>query len=181
METRTYNVYKFNELTDEQKEKAIDNLRDINVDYDWWEYINDDSAIELKEFDLYQQECRIDFSSSAEETARYIVDNHGNKCDTYKTSKSFLDALEAVEKEYNEYEKEADSWTKESRDMDSISLDLQACDDRMVELRDEYKEELARDILALLQSDYEHLTSDEAIIETIEANEYDFTTDGKIA
>ena len=30
-------VYKFNELSDTAKENAIDRLRNINVDYDWWE------------------------------------------------------------------------------------------------------------------------------------------------
>jgi hypothetical protein len=37
MKTRTINVYEFSELSDEAKEKAIEKLYDINVDYDWWD------------------------------------------------------------------------------------------------------------------------------------------------
>ncbi|HXP48576.1 MAG TPA: hypothetical protein VN922_01415, partial [Bacteroidia bacterium] len=33
---------------------------------------------------------------------------------------------------------------------------------------------------AALRNDYDYLTSDEAIIETIKANEYQFTKDGKL-
>ena len=31
-------VYDFDELSDEAKQKAINNLSDINVDYGWWEF-----------------------------------------------------------------------------------------------------------------------------------------------
>lgn len=36
MELRTYKVFTFDELTDEQKQKAIQKLSDINVDDDYW-------------------------------------------------------------------------------------------------------------------------------------------------
>jgi len=35
--TKTFTYYTFNELSDEAKQNAIEKLRDINVDYDWWE------------------------------------------------------------------------------------------------------------------------------------------------
>ena len=36
METKTYKVYKFDELSEEAQAKAIENNYDINVSYDWW-------------------------------------------------------------------------------------------------------------------------------------------------
>ena len=47
-------------------------------------------------------------------------------------------------------------------------------------LDEEYQKEYSEDILSYLRSNYDYQISDEAIIETIEANDYDFTTDGKI-
>ena len=41
MEVRQYSVFTFEELPENIQEIAIDNLRDINVDYDWWEYTID--------------------------------------------------------------------------------------------------------------------------------------------
>ena len=50
-----------------------------------------------------------------------------------------------------------------------------------MELLDEqYEKEYSEDILSYLRSSYDWEISDEAITETIEANDYDFTTDGKI-
>jgi hypothetical protein len=36
MQTRTKNVFTFEELSEEAKEKAIVNLYDVNVDYEWY-------------------------------------------------------------------------------------------------------------------------------------------------
>lgn len=36
MEERKYTVYKFNELPEESKQKAIKKHWDINIDYEWW-------------------------------------------------------------------------------------------------------------------------------------------------
>ena len=48
------------------------------------------------------------------------------------------------------------------------------------QLEKEYKRDIASELLHTLQKQYEYLTSSEAIVETFEANEYEFTTQGKI-
>ena len=48
-------VYEFNELSEEAKEKAIEKLWNINVDYEWWDCVYDDAeniGLKIKEFDL---------------------------------------------------------------------------------------------------------------------------------
>lgn len=45
----------------------------------------------------------------------------------------------------------------------------------------EFVRALGEEFLIQLRREYEYLTSEESIIETIEANEYEFTEDGKIA
>ena len=55
MKTKTINLYSFDELREESKKKAIQNLWDINVDYDWWQFIYDDAkqiGLKLTGFDL---------------------------------------------------------------------------------------------------------------------------------
>lgn len=178
METKSYTVYKFNELTDEQKDKAIENLADINIDYEWWDYIDDDGQIKLREFDLDRGAyCKIEFIESAEATAQYIVENHGDMCDTYKTSKQFLKERAKLQKTLARLEKEfvplSGNVKKEIEAMEKVEFDIGI-------LNELYNTDLSNDYLALLRRDYEYRTGREAIIETIEANEYDFTSDGKI-
>lgn len=37
MKTKVITLYEFNELSEDAKKKAIESLRDCNVDYNWWE------------------------------------------------------------------------------------------------------------------------------------------------
>lgn len=155
MKIKTIQLYTFDELSKEAKQKALESLYDINVDYDNWYYCEPDfQIIDLKSFDLYRREIEIDFRESAEDTARTILEEYGNKTDEYALSKAFI--------------KEFESCTEDGY-----------CDD-CDEHRAEYKNDLAQCYLSNLQKQYDYLTSDEAIIETITANEYYFTGDGKL-
>lgn len=181
MQTKTYTVYTYDELTEEQQQKAIERYYNINVDHDWWDFYSEDNAIDLKEFDLYRRDIRIDFAKSATDTAKYIVENHGAHCDTHITSANFLKEQTEIMTELARYEAEYDlPEEKRERDIESISLDIETCEERIEELAREYRDELAEDILANLQKEYDYLTSEEAIVETFRANEYEFTTDGRI-
>lgn len=44
---------KFSELSDEGKRKAIDNNRDISVDYGWWDFVFEDYTIKLKKLGFW--------------------------------------------------------------------------------------------------------------------------------
>ena len=155
METRSYNVYSFAELTDEQKQKAVENLWDINVNYDWWDCTYDDAntvGLKISGFDIDRGSyCTLSFINTDEDTATAILKNHGESCDTYSLAQAFLADLE----------KEID----EAR-QDDLSVDF------LKALSDEY--------LSMLRTAYEYLTSEEVIIETIDANAYMFTENGDI-
>ena len=180
METRTYNVYKYDELTEEQKEKALECLYNINVDHDWWEFYHEDYAIELKEFDIYRGGIEIDFAKNAQDTAAYIVANHGEKCDTYVTSAHYKKQDDELAKQYDELEKQCQV-NKDLEKRYKIEEEQDNIDEKRNELAQEYRSELAQDILSNLRKEYDYLTDREAIEETIRANEYDFTEDGHIA
>src|SRR5689334_19678539 len=42
MRTIRTKIYKFSELTEDAKKKAIENLSDINADYSWWDFVYED-------------------------------------------------------------------------------------------------------------------------------------------
>lgn len=159
METRTYTVYKFNELPEDAREKALCNLYDLNVDHDWWDSVYDDAGrvgIKITSFDTDRGNClEADYTEYTQEIAREILTNHGEKCDTYSTAKNFLDEVSPLDEEDNE--------------------------DKIEELETEFLYAIREDYLSILRKEYEYLTTEEAIIESIEANDYDFTINGKIA
>jgi len=96
-------VYPFDELTDEAKEVVIQNLRSINVDYDWWEYLYEDAKtvlLKIDGFDLGRnRSCTGSFIEAADDTAKAILENHSEACDTYQTASRYLEErCELVEK-----------------------------------------------------------------------------------
>ena len=162
METRTYTVYKFKELPEVAQEKAIEKYYDINVDHEWWDFTCDDAkniGLEIKEFELDRGSyVKGEFILDETQVAANICKEHGETCETYKTAKRF-------QADYAKLPEGDDDDTQEKRET------LQA----------DFLQLLCEDYRIILQRDYEYLMSKEAIIETFESNDYDFTDDGKIA
>ena len=158
-------VYTWEELTDEQKEKALSKLYDLNTDYEWWQNVYEDAeqvGIKITSFDLGRY-VEGDLLLSAEEMAVNIIKDHGEQCETFKTAQKFLD------------DQNDDPMPDEQDD------DFGAWEDRMLDLENEFRRSILEDYLTMLQKEYEYLSSEEAIIGTIKANEYEFDENGNIA
>ena len=162
-------VYRFDELTEEQKDKAIEKLYDINVDFDWWRFTYEDAetiGLKIEGFDLYRGSyCNGKFMESAYDVAMLIKENHGEQCETYKTANDYLITRAELESETSD---------KEGIDFDPDYLDTEDIDN-------EFLKSLCEDYRIMLQHEYDYQTSREAIIETIDANEYEFDEEGNIA
>ena len=164
MKTIEIKVYKFKELDKQTRKKVIENYRTINVeDIDWYDYISYDFnrlGLEIQAFDLGRRN-HIDVSilNTLEETSKLILQEFGDSVGVKQTAKNYLD----------EYEKILSNF-KEDEDIE-----------REVEILDEiYLKEYQEEIISYINNSYAWETSDEAVIDTIEANDYDFTTEGKI-
>ena len=162
--TKVYKVYSFDELDEKGKERVLRNLSESNVENEWWEAVYDDAeeaGIKLTEFDIDRgQIIKGDFLLSAVDVAQKIVNDHGKDCETHKTAQKYLNERErivAVEDEDGEID-------------ESVYEDIDK----------EFKHEILEDYLIMLRHEYEYQTSEEAVRETIEANEYEFTADGEI-
>jgi len=159
--TREYKIYKFNELSEEAKENAIKKQYDINVDYDWWRCVYEDAAqigLKITGFDIDRGSyCKGNFTENALDVANKIIESHGKDCETYKDAQLYVKAHAEIEGK-----------TPDAEDVDTDDID------------DEFLKTLLEDYRITLSREYDYLTSKEAIIETIEANDYDFTEDGKL-
>ena len=65
-------------------------------------------------------------------------------------------------------------------DESSEHFESSESEDKMIDLENEFLQSLLEDYSIMLQNESEYLQSAEAIRETIEANEYEFTEDGKL-
>jgi hypothetical protein len=157
-------AFQFEELDSQTKEKVIENNRAINVDIDFWYECELDNfkrelKIKVNEFDIYKREINITIEDSFE-TAQGIVNFFGKESSIVKTAKIFLKDRISVYKSYED---------------DGYELDIQ-----LEYLEEEFRRDIADEIISMLTSQYEYEISDDAIKKTIIANEYEFTEKGKL-
>ena len=87
-------VFKFNELSEDAKQKAVEKLWDINLEHDWWECIYDNAEnahLKINGFDINRGgHIDMKFILDATSTAHKITDEHGESCNTYETAKEYF-------------------------------------------------------------------------------------------
>jgi hypothetical protein len=171
MEKREYTVYKFNELPKETQEKVVQKYWNINVDFDWSESTYEDAeniGLKIIGFDIdHGGYCKGNFIESARECADKIIKEHGEQCETHKTATEFL--------------KERDQIIDcAERDDAGEFIDEGTIDNLLDCVEAQFLRDILEDYRIILQKEYDYQTSHEAIIETLEANDYDFTEAGEI-
>lgn len=169
MKTVKLNVYQFDELSKAAKQVAIDNYRDINTDHDWWEWTYEDAAnvgIEITGFDLGRgQDIDGKLTENLRDVCESIIAEHGDTCSTHKTAQKY----------YKQYKVLAVTLKLLGDENDDAYMETA---DKMEDLEEEFKEAILKDYFKMLEDEYEYLQSDEAIIDTINANEYEYYKDG---
>ena len=176
MKQHIITTYSFDELSDKAKETAIQELYDINVDHGWWQFVYDDAediGLKLTEFDLDRhRHAKGEFMDKAVNVAERIKQDHGKDTDTYKTANDFLVTAAPILKIIEENEEPSDG---------EYNYDiLHDAEEEFENAVKEFLRSLLEDYSIILQKEYEYLTSEEVIIDTIRANDYDFTENGKL-
>lgn len=171
--TKTYNLYKYDELSEKAKGKAIDWFAYSGdyPDYNWYECAYEDAksiGLEISSFEIDRCNIKGKFLESARECAQKIIDEHGEKCETRIDAEKFL--------------KERDKLIDEAPKDDTGDFeDQDELDQKLDDLEEEFLKTILQDYLLLLRKEYEHITSREYIEETIVANEYEFLENGERA
>ena len=180
MRTIEMQAYKFNELDEQTKLQVVEDNIHINVEFDWWDCTYEtlrECGIKVNSFDIgRRQECEIEFLESGHEVATNIIDTFGEAMDIVRDAKNFIKDRDALLKKYGEGNEIIGYSVKGLYD----PFIFYEFDEEESILEDEFKRELSCEILDWLRSEYEHLTSEEAIIETIEAHDIEFTEEGKL-
>ena len=174
-------VYSFDELSEDAQERAINDLRHVDVDGDWYEYSYDTIRTAGKLLGLEIGDIHFDTDLYCIFDAQYQY---------------VRGAVKAVHAEFPQdtklYGIANDLQALQRRHFYSLSCAVKEGRSmnyyRCFRFGEYYECDALGDILddfthwarILLRDEYEYLTSDEAVKEMIEANEYEFTEDGKL-
>lgn len=166
--TTTKTVYSFDELSKQAQRKAIEwYLVNCACVDSWWDYVYDDAKevlLKITSFDIDRgNNITGEFIEDAEACARKIIQTHGISCSTYRTADAYMDQLLAIQ-------------------ASAVDGALSEDEEEMLEvIADEFLKDILEDYLSNLRSEYEYQMSEENAIESLEANEYEFTIEGNIA
>lgn len=153
MKTVTLDLYTYDELDERAKQSAINWWLELGTDWDWWQSIYDDAeraCIKITSFD--EHNIKGHFIGSALDCMNAILKEHGEHCETYKAAMEFEKQIDAA--------------------MDTESEDID-------ELESEFLRAILEEYRIMLRKEYEYITSDKYIAETLESNGYTFTKEGK--
>ena len=181
MREMTTMVYSFNELSEAAKERALNAFRDINVEFNWWE--DSYNAIRTVGKLLGLDIDRINFDADlycifnadyeyVRGAAKAVKAEFPQNTDLHKIARE----LQALQKRH--FYSLSCTVTK-GRSMNRYECFRFGEDYECEELGD-IIDDFAHWARILLRDEYEWLTSDEAVKETIIINEYEFTEGGKL-
>lgn len=184
MKTKTINLYEFSELSEQVKKSVLDKLRYINTEYlEWYDSDFDFWIDKLKEAGFTDAKIFFSGFSSQGDGACFDANIDLSKF----TDNARLLRLAEQTPFYISKTRFGNHYSHEKTryvDFDSIALERQTnihnalselCQ-KIEALRLSISKEIYRD----LENTFDGLTSDAAIIETIESNGYTFTENGKL-
>lgn len=208
MKTIQINLYSFEELDEKAKQKALQAYHDLNTDYYWWDFIYDDFVTVCQYLGISVDKKSIAFegfysqgdgsSFGAEVDFVKLLDNIENETwREYAPKQEFGFTLPGIDKRVltlinNTKIALAARIISRQRGYGVLTdLGLDYSDDtgknhdliygELEKWLNGVAEILNAFLYRSLQNEYEYQTTDEAIAESIEANEYCFTVDGKKA
>ena len=187
------NVYQFDELSDDAKKKALENLRHINVDGacdDWHEPLIEEFKEDLKAVGFKPDNVRFrgfwSQGDGASFTGKIVDFVEFCKKTWFRFSKNHMELM-AIAAENWDIRIEREDWhychaytvgaiitgyglnTYEVRGAKELERFL-----------NDWEVEQAGILYYKLEEEYNHLTSDAEVTETIHANEWEFLADGKL-
>lgn len=178
-------VYKFSELSEEEKEKVLNHYRYLNVDDSFWyestlDYYQDDpngKGITFKTLYFKLNPVGCEGVRGFDYDKEKILENLRDKVKDYSRFKTFMDRWEIG--------------IMESRHSFHVCLDDRGNtfypankgkkEAEFEAIITEYIEDYFHSLVVNLDKEYQYLTSDETIKATIEDNEWEFDENGNLA
>lgn len=155
---------KYNELPEEIQQKVLDEYRYINIEHtEWYEYTIDEYKQKL-ENEYGFDDVEISFSGFA------------SQGDGASFTGKIDDLTKFLTKAGIEPSIDFDRTDRRHSHALTVKIDFESLEIAI----DEWRIDMCSEIYQSLDTEHEYLISDEQIIETIEANDYDFDENGRL-
>lgn len=185
MRTIRTKIYKFEELSQDAQQTAIEKMREINVDYDsWHDGILEGCKEKLDEVGFFNSEIWYTGFHSQGDGLSFDAKIDVLKFATTPNEKRVVKLIDAglIENPTilktsfsNRYSHEKTCFVDyDATDYNNINKALETLCDKIESKR----LELCKEFYLTLEKDYYYLQSDEVVKETILVNDYDFLKDG---
>lgn len=186
-------TYSVDELSETAHQNAIDGLRGLglDVDHEWWTFdgLMDLSSEEIKARHMGKMEPKSPFRWDRlffDLDRGQFIQFNGMNIEHDETARRFLRIPKDLWCACNpQFVNDGSRWnprnTRLEFDADYYSeRDFTPRELGILERAQEIFSDKVNEAWRILRDEYEYLTSDEAILESIRANEYEFTEDGSI-
>lgn len=199
MRKETIEIYKFEELSEEAQEKAIEKFYDLNIYEGWWEHVYEMYKEDETGFDIdkiyfsgfWSQGDGAMFEGSPNEDILNFITPGGNNQQYQKNWSRVIKLIKngdiniyGIFKQHGHYyhsksysDNLETEFTNDWHGKNYSNIE-DICEDILYEIREHY-EDICNKIYHSLEQEYEYYTSREAIEESIIANEYEFTENGE--
>lgn len=199
MKTKTIELYEFDELPEDVRAKVLERERDINVDYDWAKWSLEAWEEKLESMGFEDPEIAYSGFWSQRDGASFTCKSVNVKAfaKSQRTMGKFKNLIKAIESDSvdanfsvtrsdhhycHEYTVKVESevlyWSHKPEPKNYVAIEAE--EGILNNLMLEVVRKLSKQIYRELEKEYEYLTSDEQVIDTIKANEYTFTASGEM-
>lgn len=178
----TIKVFQFDELAAKTQEKVLEKFRYINVEHDWYEPVYEGFEEIANEYGIEVDDMNFSGFYSQGDGASFTGEISDFKKFAEKTGlKRLVRLSNSIEYNLNMLVKRV---TYQYYPSETVEADnggyyprlSNLIEEKLGKVKDELCEKLYRD----LEEEYDYLTSDEIVAETIRANGYEFTEGGEL-
>lgn len=173
--------YTIKELEPKVRQEVIDKHCEINTNYDWYDGCYEGFHETLAEYGLECKNFGWDLYHNEFEFNNLGIENRSLLLSKLEIGKYLIPLQMATNGEYD-----IDIDLKDKCVIIDIQDDTNIKREELTEIEDAISEtinnlveKLEEDFLKILKDDYDYATSEEAIVESLEANDYLFTKEGK--
>jgi len=190
-----FRVYKFKELPKEVREAVIQKHYDINVDHDWWDGVYSMEQENFNKVGIKFDEKQTYFSLERDwylHSTKMWIDDTDKFADALVKDKVIPKELaKGIKEEIVSVSIDTKHYAGSSGEnyivFDVYYGDNRAEEEKLGKIADKYDEAINKwfkdkmdGFHNHLREDHDYLTSEEAIVGTIEANEYEFKKSGEL-
>lgn len=194
---KEYTIYNYQDLlqNEEIKQKVVEKYSYINVDYaNWHDFIINEWKLKLEELGFINPEISYTGFYSQGDGASFIADIDiklaAQKSELFTDREINLlytlwnyGLIEAAIRRTSHHYYHENTTTLEYYDgqLQANWTHIQKVVDRLWDYLEKTKYNLSKEIYRDLENEYDYLTSEAVILETLQANDYEFYEDGSIA